>query len=114
MISLKNKLGDGMIKQLLNLVMAKLFASADLLATDKSRYFAQPRPIIVNYSFREQLQRSQCTIKVVPTRCSFRQRNFFIPIRITSITNETSTERPMFSLRKHPTFRDATPDFPAK
>ena len=23
--------------------------SADLLATDKSRYFAQPRPIIVNY-----------------------------------------------------------------
>ena len=34
----------------------QLFASAfgvgkyiDLLATDKSRYFAQPRPIIVNY-----------------------------------------------------------------
>ena len=27
----------------------QLFASADLLATDKSRYFAQPRPVIVNY-----------------------------------------------------------------
>ena len=27
----------------------QLFASADLLATDESRYFAQPRPIIVNY-----------------------------------------------------------------
>ena len=27
----------------------QLFATADLLVTDKSRYFAQPRPIIVNY-----------------------------------------------------------------
>ena len=60
-----NKLGDRMIKQLLNSVIAnivicqcladQLFASAfgfgkyiiDLLATDKSRYFAEPRPIIV-------------------------------------------------------------------
>ena len=60
--SLKNKLGDRMIKQLLNSVIAKyrnLSVSRwsiicrgriiDLLATDKSRYFAQPRPIIVNY-----------------------------------------------------------------
>ena len=43
-----------MIKQLLKSVIAdQLFASAkiiDLLATDKSRYFAQPCPIIVNYS----------------------------------------------------------------
>ena len=31
-----------MIKQLLNSI-------TDLLATDKSRYFAQPRPIIVKY-----------------------------------------------------------------
>ena len=45
-----------MIKQLLNSVIAKyrdlsLFRSSiiDLLPTDKSRYFAQPRPIIVNY-----------------------------------------------------------------
>ena len=57
----KNKLGDRMIKQLLNSVVAKyrdLSVSRrsiicrsriiDLLATDKSRYFAQPRPIIVN------------------------------------------------------------------
>ena len=64
--SLKNKLGDRMIKQLLNSVIAKyrdLPVSRtsiiclslrprqiiDLLATDKSRYFAQPHPIIVNY-----------------------------------------------------------------
>ena len=40
--------------------------------------------------------------------------NFFNSNKITSITNETSTERPMFSLRKHSTFRDAIPDFPAK
>ena len=62
--SLKNKPGDRMIKQLLNSVIAKyrdLSVSRssniclslrfrqiiDLLATDKSRYFAQPRPIIV-------------------------------------------------------------------
>ena len=62
----KNKLGDRMIKQLLNSVIAKyrdlsvsrrsiiclslrLRQIIDLLATDKSQYFAQPRPIIVNY-----------------------------------------------------------------
>ena len=55
------KNGDRMIKQLLNLVIAKyrdLSLSRRsviskylyyLLATDKSRYFAQIRPIIVNY-----------------------------------------------------------------
>ena len=65
--SLKNKLGDRMIKQLLNSDIAKyrdrqrladqliicfslrLRQIFDLLATDKSRYFAQPRPIIANY-----------------------------------------------------------------
>ena len=51
-----------MIKQLLNSVIAKycdlsvsrnqLFASAEL-ATDKSRYLAQPSPIIVNYGLHE-------------------------------------------------------------
>ena len=59
---MKNKLGDRMIKQLLNSVIAKyrdlsvsrrsiiyLSRITDLLATDKSWYFAQPRPIIVNY-----------------------------------------------------------------
>ena len=62
----KNKLGDRMIKKLLNSVIAKyldlsvsrrsiiclslrLRKIIGLLATDKSRYFAQPRPIIVNY-----------------------------------------------------------------
>ena len=64
--SLKKKLGDGMIKQLLNSVIAKyrdysvsrrsiicrklrLRQIIDLLATIKSRYFAKPRPIIANY-----------------------------------------------------------------
>ena len=52
---LKNKLSDRMIKQLLNSVIAnrrsiiRLRQIIDLLATDKSRYFAQPRPIIANY-----------------------------------------------------------------
>ena len=56
------KFSDRMIKQLLNSVFAKyrdlsvsrrsiirLRQIIDLLATDKSRYFAQPRSIIVNY-----------------------------------------------------------------
>ena len=52
--SLKNKLSDRMIKQLLNLVITKINivicqCLADLLTTDTSQYFAQPRPIIVNY-----------------------------------------------------------------
>ena len=63
---LKNKPGDRMIKQLVNSVTTKyrdlpvsrtsiiclslrLRQIIDLLATDKSRYFAQPRPIIVKY-----------------------------------------------------------------
>ena len=66
---LKNKLSDRMIKQLLNSVIAKyrdlsvsrrsiiclslrLRQIIDLLATDKLRYFAQPRPITANYSLR--------------------------------------------------------------
>ena len=65
----KKKLGDRMIKQLSNPVIAKycdlsmsrrsiiclslrLRQIIDLLATDKSQYFAQPRPIIVNYSLK--------------------------------------------------------------
>ena len=64
--SLKNKLGDPMTKQFLNSVATtyrdlpvsrtsiiclslRLRQIIDLLATDTSRYFAQPRPIIVNY-----------------------------------------------------------------
>ena len=63
--SLQNKLGDRMIRQLLNSVIAKYrdlsVASRSSIclslrfreviypvATDKSRYFAPPRPIIVN------------------------------------------------------------------
>ena len=64
-IKILKKLGDRMIKQLLNSVITKyrdlsvslrsivclslrLRQIIDLLTTDKSRYFAQPRPIIVN------------------------------------------------------------------
>ena len=67
-IYLKNKLGDRVIKQLLNLVIAKyrdlLVASRsiicrswrlrqiiDLRDTDESQYFAQPYPIIANYCY---------------------------------------------------------------
>ena len=70
---LKNKLSDRMIKQLLNSVIAKyrdfsvsrrsiiclslrLWQIIDLLATDKSRYFAQRRPLIANYSLRTLLE----------------------------------------------------------
>ena len=62
----KNKFSDRRIKQLLNSVIAKYCdlsvsrrsiiclslrprQKIDLLATEKSRYFAQPRPIIANY-----------------------------------------------------------------
>ena len=56
-----------MIKQLLNSVIAKyrdlsvsrwsIISSIDLLTTDKKRYFAKPRPIIVNYSLMICFQR---------------------------------------------------------
>ena len=55
----KNKLGDRMTQQLWNSVIAKyrdlsvsrtsIICRSRLLATDKSGYFAQPRPVIVNY-----------------------------------------------------------------
>ena len=64
----EDKLGDRMIKQLLNSIIVKyrdlseasrsiiclslrLRQIIDLLASDKSRYFPQPRPIIVNYLY---------------------------------------------------------------
>ena len=40
------------ISQINYLSKLRLRQIIDLLATDKSRYFAQPRPIIVNYSFK--------------------------------------------------------------
>ena len=63
----ENKLGDRLIKQLFNSVILKfrdlsvsrraiiclslrLRQMIDLLASDNSRYFSQPRPITVNYS----------------------------------------------------------------
>ena len=47
-IVIQNKLGDRMMKQLLNSAIAKYFnLSVSLLTTDKSRYFPQPRSIIL-------------------------------------------------------------------
>ena len=46
--SLKNKLGDRMIKRLLNLVIAKYRDMSVSRRSIKSRYFTQPHPIIVN------------------------------------------------------------------
>ena len=60
----KNK--DRMIKQLLNSVIAKYCdlsvsreSIIDLLATDKSRYFAQLRSIIVNYRASASISKSK-------------------------------------------------------
>ena len=73
----KNKLGDRMIKKLLNLVIAKyrdlsvsrrwaivclglrLRQIIDLLATDKSQYFAKPCPVSVNYG---------CIMRIIKSR----------------------------------------------
>ena len=77
---MEKKIIDRMIKQLLNSVFAKyrdlsvclsrrsiiclslrLRQIIDLLATDKSRYFAQPRPIIVNcFAFQIDISAFQC------------------------------------------------------
>ena len=47
-ILIRNKRGDRMMKQLLNSVIAKYFdLSVFQLATDKSRYFPQPRSVIL-------------------------------------------------------------------
>ena len=75
--SLKNKLGDRMIEQLVNSVIARyrdlsvsrrsviclslrLWQISYLLAIDKSWYFAQPCPIIVNYSFSSICRTRSC------------------------------------------------------
>ena len=83
-ITLAWSLGDLMIKQLLNSIIVKyrdlsvsrrsiicrsrrLRQIIDLLATDKSRYFAQPRPIIVNYPWSVTSHfRGPWTVPVVP------------------------------------------------
>ena len=96
----ENKLGDRLIKQLLNSVIAKyrdlsvsrrsiiclslrLRQIIDLLATDKSRYFAQPHPIIVNYfsmqrviSHRVWLSSINCLFTYVPKKMSSNTLHF--------------------------------------
>ena len=88
----KNKLRDWMIKQLLKSVIAKysdlpvsrrwniclslrLQQIIDLLATDKSRNFAQPRPTIVN-SFIVVLQGLKRQLNGNPLSCSERTTNW--------------------------------------
>ena len=75
-----------MIKQLSNSVIAKycdlsmsrrsiiclslrLRQIIDLLATDKSQYFAQPRPIIVNYLLRAEITKSRLNKHICQHRC---------------------------------------------
>ena len=82
--SLKNKLGDRMIKQLLNSVITKyrelpvsctsiiclrlqLRQISDLLATDKPRFFAQPRPILYG---GQQFQLQRCLIIQTDFSCN--------------------------------------------
>ena len=95
-----------MIKQLLNSVIAKyhdlsvsrrsiiclslrLRQIIDLLATDKSRYFAQPRPIIINYS---------TSIKII----SFNKNIYSTSIKIISFNkNIYSTSTKIISFSKN-------------
>ena len=97
----KNKLGDRMIKQLSNSVIAKycdlsmsrrsiiclslrLRQIIDLLATDKSQYFAQPRPIIVKYwwIFSAIIHTSVIMEKgIVPYNCV---KGFFLDNKVTT------------------------------
>ena len=92
----KNKLGDRMIKQLSNSVIAKycdlsmsrrsiiclslrLRQIIDLLATDKSQYFAQPRPIIVNYFF---IARQNVSENLQPSRTALRLVHRALPVPV--------------------------------
>ena len=59
----EDKLGDRMIKQLLNSVIAKYRDLSVSRRSDKSRYFAQHRSIIVNY-----LQLYKCDIEEYKAR----------------------------------------------
>ena len=95
-----------MIKQLLNSVIAKyhdlsvsrrsiiclslrLRQIIHLLATDKSRYFAQPRPIIINYS---------TSIKII----SFNKNIYSTSIKIISFNkNIYSTSTKIISFSKN-------------
>ena len=95
--SLKNKLGDRMIKQLLNSVITKyrdlpvsrtsiiclslrLRQIIDLLATDKSRYFAQPHPILVNFSYTDDLRENMGKNAKHPLPADLRREKLVIPL----------------------------------
>ena len=123
-ISLKNKLGHRMIRQLLNSVIAKYrdlsVSRRSIICLSRSACYWQ---ITLFYSTSS----TNCWLFISGTITTISMydkggsnslflsaENFFNSNKITSITNETSTERPMFSLRKHPTLSDAIPDFPAK
>ena len=77
---MQNKFNDQMIKQSLNSVFAKYrdlsvsrrsIIIIDLLATDKSRYFDHPRPIIVKY-----LHKIALSIKINDHCCISLPRSF--------------------------------------
>ena len=92
----ENKLGDRMIKQLLNSAIAKyrdlpvsrrsiicrsrrLRQIIDLLATDKSRYFAQPRPIIANYFPMRRVLSHRIWLSLIVYSSTFQKKWLQIP-----------------------------------
>ena len=113
--SLKNKLGDRIIKQLLNSVIAKyrdlsvsrrsiiclslrLWQIIDLLATDKSRYFAQPRPITAKY-FQQLCIYINPTTGIISVKSFPTKPEYWLTIarrrkNITVAVGKTSSRRP--------------------
>ena len=86
-----------MIKQLLNSVITKhrdlpvsrtsiiclslrLRQIIDLLANDKSRYFVQPRPILVNYSYTDDLRENMGKNAKHPLPADMRREKLVIPL----------------------------------
>ena len=99
-IIMKNKLSDRMIKQLLNAVIAKyrneLVSRRSLIVlfgTDKSRYFFQPRPAIVNRLFSTMAAENSNKLKL-KTYISIRKSAFtLVTLQSFSISGEISAEK---------------------
>ena len=99
-IIMKNKLSDRMIKQLLNEVIAKYRDESVsrrslivLFGTDKSRYFSQPRPAIVNRLFSTMAAENSNKLKL-KTYTSTRKSAFtLVTLQSFSISGEISAEK---------------------
>ena len=83
----ENKLGDRIIKQFLNSVIAKF---GDLSASRKSRYFDQPRRIIVNYCWTANNYRvHHCRTNLKKITILYQGPKIwnFLPVQITSLSS---------------------------